>query len=101
MSKDRLRAGQGRKNVLEGWKEILVELGNTEDRYELALVLSNLNRAVGNRKLGVKGKTDKISYGGQLDRDLIGAGDYVLLNNLSLAEGVPWTRVCPPTGRRS
>ena len=52
------------KNVLEGWKEILAELGNIEDRYKLALVLGNLNRVVGNRKLGVKGKTDKISYGG-------------------------------------
>ena len=93
------RAGQHK--VLEGVKEILKELGNIEARNEFALVLGDLNRAVGNGELGVKGNTDKVSYGGQLVRELIGAGDYVLLNNLSLAEGGPLTPVCPATGRGS
>ena len=93
------RAGQ--QNVLEGWTEILKELGKIEARKELALVLGDFNRAVGSGKLGVDGNSDKISYGGQLVRELIDAGDYVLLNNLSLAKGGPWTRICPATGGRS
>ena len=93
------RAGQHK--VLEGWKEILLELGKIESRNELALVVGDLNRAVGNKELGVEGNTDKVSYGGRLVRELIGAGDYVMLNNLSLTEGGPWTRICPATGRGS
>ena len=85
----------GRQQVLEGWTEILKELANIEATKELALLVGDLNRAVGGGELGVEGNSSKISYGGQLIRDLVSAGDYVLLNNLSLAVGGPWTRVCP------
>ena len=42
-----------------------------------------------------------MSYGGGLIRDLISTGKYFLLNNLDLARGGPWTRVCPATGSQS
>ena len=61
------------EKLLEGWKEILAELNNIEARYEVALVVGDLNRAVGNGKLGVEGTTAKVSYGGQLIIDLINA----------------------------
>ena len=93
------RAGQ--QKVLEGCAEILKELTNIEARKELALLVGDLNRAVGRGELGIEGNSSKISYGGQLIRDLIGAGEYVLLNNLSLAVGGPWTRVCPGAGGSS
>ena len=53
---------------------------------------------MGNSKLGVEGNNAKVSYGGQLIRDLINAGDYVLLHRLSIAKGGPCTRVCPGAG---
>ena len=56
------RAGQ--QNILEGWTQILAELGKIEARKEVALVVGDLNRAVGNNELGVKGNTNKVSYGG-------------------------------------
>ena len=90
------RAGQ--QQVLEGWTEILKELANIEARKELALLVGDLSRAVGKGKLGVEGNSGKISYGGQMIRDLVNAGDYVLLNDLSLAVGGPWTRVGPGAG---
>ena len=93
------RAGQ--QNILEGWKEILKELGNIKARNEGARVVGDLNRAVGSSELGVKGNSEKVSYGGQLIRELISAGDYLILNNLSIAKGGPWTRICPGDGGRS
>ena len=64
----------------------------------MALIVGDLNCAVGNGKLGVEGNTARVSYGGELIRDLINTGDYVLLNSLSIAKGGPWTRVCPGAG---
>ena len=93
------RAGQ--QNVLDGWTEILGELGKIEARDEVALIVGDFNRAVGNGNLGVEGNTAKVSYGGKLIRELIDSGDYVMLNSLTLARGGPWTRVCPATGGRS
>ena len=45
------RAGQ--QKVLDGWTEILAELGKIEARDEVALVVGDFNRAVGNSDLGV------------------------------------------------
>ena len=39
------------------------------------------------------GNKEKISFGGQLVRDLIYSEEFVIVNNLDLAEGGPWTWV--------
>ena len=91
----------GPEKVLKGWTEILKELSSIEERNEVALLVGDMNRAIGNDELGVRGNSRKVSYGGQLVRDLVSAGDYVLLNNLELTRGGPWTWVCPGTGRVS
>ena len=62
-----------------------------EDRNEDVMIIGDLNRAVGSGAWGIKGKKEKISPGGQLIRNLIKTGRYVLLNNLDIVSGGPWT----------
>ena len=76
-------------------------MSRIEANHEAALLIGDKNRAVGGGKEGVVGNKREVSYGGSLVRDLIGSGDYIMLNNLSLARSGPWTRVCPATGRKS
>ena len=87
--------------VLEGWKQILNELSLIEARQEAALIIGDLNRAVGAGEEGVRGNKSQVSYGGSLVRDLISSGHYCILNNVSLTKGGPWTGVCPSTGSSS
>ena len=65
------------------------------------LIIGDMNRAVGCGKEGVEGNKSLVSYGGSMIRDLIGSGDYFLLNNMSLTMGGPWTRICPGNGSPS
>ena len=87
--------------MLEGWTQVLQELGRIEARQEAVMIMGDMNRAVGCGKQGVEGNKSLVSYGGSMIRDLIGSGDYFLLNNMSLATGGPWTRICPGTGSSS
>ena len=50
-----------------------------EIRGEVVLISGHFNRAVGGGKLGVTSSMEKISYGGQLVRDLIDTEEYVIL----------------------
>ena len=80
----------GRKEkVLESWNRLLQDLKEIESRKEHLLILGDLNRKVGTGILGIEGNNPNISFGGQLVRDLL----YVLLNNLPVATGGPWTWV--------
>ena len=87
--------------VLEGWSQILKELNNMEASQEAMLIIGDWNRAVGDGELGVKGNKSQVSFGGGLIRDLVSTGNYFILNNIGLAKGGPWTRVCPGTGSLS
>ena len=91
------RAG-GVDKILESWGRIKKELALIEARGEAVLILGDLNRAVGAGELGVAGNKPGISYGGKLVRDLVASGEYVIVNNLALAEGGPWTREDPADG---
>ena len=93
-------AGKPQK-ILKSWTKILQELRAIETRQEAVLVCGDMNRAVGCGPGGVLGNKSEVSYGGRLIRDLIATGDYHMLLNSSLAEGGPWTRVCPSTGSPS
>ena len=64
-----------------------------EDRGEATILIGDMNRAVGEGKWGVKGNKTNISYGGKLLRDLLETEEYILLNNLDIVEGGPWTWV--------
>ena len=83
------------ENILESWARIKKELAMIEARGEAVLIIGDLNRGVGGGELGVAGNKEKISFGGQLVRDLIDSEEYVIVNNLGLAEGGPWTWVDP------
>ena len=88
---------EGKEKILESWRKIRKELSQIESRGEAALLIGDLNHSVGADKLGIKGNKVKVSYGGELLRDLLEEENYVLLNNLELATGGPWTREDPAT----
>jgi hypothetical protein len=93
------RDGQeGRDQVLESWTKVKRELCQIESRGEAALLIGDMNRALGSDELGVPGTKPGVSYGGKLVRQLLEEDGYFLLNGLDLAEGGPWTRVDPATG---
>ena len=69
------------------------DVSEIEDRSEALLIIGDMNRKVGNDRYGVKGNKDKISFGGQLIRNMIKERQYVLINNLDLVVGGPWTWV--------
>ena len=89
---------EGKRKVLESWVRLQKELLLIEARNEVVAVLGDFNRAVGSDELGVPGNKERVSHGGDLIRDLLREGEYVLVNGLSLAVGGPWTRVDPATG---
>ena len=85
----------GREEVKEKWERILKELYKIRSRGEECLLIGDLNKMVGCDQLGIKGNKDKISYGGQLLRELIATGEYRLVNNMEVTEGGPFTREDP------
>ena len=87
-----------KEKILESWMKIKKELCLIEMRGEAVLLFGDHNRAVGADDLGVKGNKEKVSFGGQLLRDLVESKEYVMFNNLDLAVGGPWTREDPADG---
>jgi len=53
----------------------------------------DMNRAIGNDHLGIKGNKPNISYGGTLLRNKLENENLFLLNNSEKVEGGPWTWV--------
>ena len=74
---------------------MLKELSKIKARGEECLLIGDLNKLVGNDQYGVIGNKDKISYGGQLLRELIATEEYCLVNNMDIACGGPFTWVDP------
>ena len=87
-----------KQEILENWGRLKQDLNEIKDRNESCLVIGDLNRAIGADKLGVKGNKTKISYGGQLVRELLEDGEYILANNSEKTKGGPWTWVCRGDG---
>ena len=77
--------------IEKSWLRLLEDVKEIEDRNEEVLILGDLNRAVGSGTEGVKGNKDKVTAGGQLIRNMVKTGRYVIVNNLDLVEGGPWT----------
>ena len=87
-------------DILEGWARLIKDVREIECRGEFCLLMGDLNRKIGNDDLGIKGNDDKISFGGQLVRQLLEGGEYVQLNNLDIVVGGPYTWQDPADGSR-
>ena len=83
------RAGKDR--ILSSWLRLRQDLKSIEQRGEAVMIIGDMNRAVGADELGVPGNKDKVSYGGELIREMIKHEEYVLINSLSMVVGGPWT----------
>ena len=59
-----------------------------------------MNIAIGSDALGVKDNKNDISHGGHIIRTFLKDGNYVLVNNTSVARGGPFTR-CDPADRNN
>ena len=62
------------------------------------LLMGDMNVAIGNDELGVKGNDSSISHGGHVIRNFLRDGKYVLVNNTNVAKGGPYTR-CDPADK--
>ena len=86
--------------IERSWLRLMKEVEEIENRNEAVIIIGDMNRHVGNGDYGVKNNKDKISFGGQLIRNLIKDGLYILINNLDIVEGGPWTWVDRRDNRR-
>ena len=82
-----------KQEVLESWGRLKKELDEIKERDESCILLGDLNRAIGAGEKGVPGNNEKVSFGGELVRELLEDKEYILLNSSHLAEGGPWTWV--------
>ena len=80
------RAG-GKDKILEKWIRLRKAVKEIKERGEGIVLIGDMNRHIGCGQYGVTGNSYEVSYGGQLVRELLQTEEFVLLNNLSLAEG--------------
>ena len=77
--------------IEKSWYRLMKDVKDIEARNESVIIIGDMNRHIGNGEYGIKGNKNLISHGGQLIRDLIQDKRYILINNLDLVEGGPWT----------
>ena len=80
-----------RKEVLDSWLRLKREIEATLNRKEGIVLIGDFNRSIGNDHLGIKGNTNKITYGGEHLREMLKENKMVLVNGLELTQGGPWT----------
>ena len=78
--------------VEDRWYRIVTELKKIEFKGEFAMLIGDMNKHVGDI---IKGNHTKISFGGQLIRELLKTKKYVLLNSTNKVKGGPFTRYNP------
>ena len=79
--------------VENSWYRMMKDVTEIEERNEAVIIIGDMNRSVGNDEYGIKGNKNKISHGGQLIRNMIQGGLYILINNIDIVKGGPWTWV--------
>ena len=79
--------------IQDKWRVVLEELRNIESKGEFVVIIGDLNKHVGDMIEG--NANDRISFGGQLVKDLIDTEKYVLVNATDKCIGGPFTRVDP------
>ena len=89
-----------KEEVENSWWRLMADINDIDNRKEAMLLMGDLNRAIGNDELGIKGNKEKVSCGGELIKNLIGTKQYVLVNNLDIVEGGPWTFIDRQDGLR-
>jgi hypothetical protein len=85
----------GKELVETKWAKLKHELDKIKGRGEECIFLGDLNKLIGNDELGVHGNHSEISFGGKLVRELLATEDYILVNNMPVATGGPFTRIDP------
>ena len=78
-------------NIQNRWNRIMSEVVKIEAKNELLVLCGDLNKHVGDV---VEGNHSKVTFGGQLIRDLLSTEKYILVNSNSTnkVEGGPFTR---------
>ena len=71
-----------KQEVLESWGRLKNELEEIKQRDERCIMLGDLNRAIGAGDQGVPGNHKKISFGGQLVKELLEEEEFILLNSI-------------------
>ena len=85
--------GRCSKDDIENrWNRILNEIIKIEAKDEFVLLLGDLNKHVGDC---IEGNHDKVTFGGQLIRNMLSTEKYILINGSKKAVGGPFTRYDP------
>ena len=79
-------------DVEDRWYRIVTELKKIEYKGEFAVLIGDMNKHVGDI---IKGNHTKVTFGGQLIRELLKTKKYVLLNSTNKVKGGPYTRYNP------
>ena len=79
--------------IQDKWSKILNEVTKIEAKGEHLVVIGDLNRHIGDMVEG--NEKDKISFGGNLIKDWLETGSYVLVNASNKCVGGPFTRYDP------
>ena len=80
------------EEIRKNWYELVEEIVKIEAKGEKFILIGDLNKHIGDL---VKDNHRKVTMGGTLIRELLVNENYALVNNLSIAEGGPFTRVDP------
>ena len=89
-----------KEEVESRWSRLLKEMEAVRMRGDFCCYAGDLNKLVGTGEYGVPGNTSEISLGGRLLRELLAAGNWILVNGLGreVVQGGPFTREDPATG---
>ena len=85
--------GRSSKEDIENrWNRIINEIVKIEAKGELVLIAGDLNKHVGDI---IDGNNDKVTFGGQLVRNMLKSEKYQLINGSKKVVGGPYTRYDP------
>ena len=92
-----------KEDVERRWEILRTEMEKIRTRGEFCCLIGDLNKLVGCGDLGVPGNHPEVSLGGRLIRNLLGTGNWFLVNGLGqdMVQGGPFTRIDPATGIQS
>ena len=79
-------------DVEDRWYRIVTELKKIEYKGEFSVLIGDMNKHVGDV---IKGNHTKVTFGGQLIREILKTKKYVLLNSTNKVRGGPFTRYNP------
>ena len=80
------------EDIERRWNALMGEVKKIEERSEELAIVSDVNSHLGDI---VENNHPKVSYGGQLVRDFVIPGNYILVNSSPKAKGGPFTRYDP------